>query len=51
MEFGQRLLTAGKPTREALTACMRKQLVTLNSMLKHHSPWSDLTLEITDNAS
>ena len=50
-EFYQRLLAAGKPTKVALTACMRKLLVILNSMLKHRSPWCDLTLKITHNAS
>ena len=38
-EFYQRLLAAGKPKKLALTACMRKLLVILNSMLKHRSPW------------
>ena len=41
--FYQRLLAAGKPKKLALTACMRKLLVILNAMLKHGSPWSDLT--------
>ena len=38
--FYQRLLAAGKPKKVALTACMRKLLIILNSMLKHRSPWS-----------
>ena len=38
--FYQRLLAAGKPKKLALTACMRKLLIILNSMLKHRSPWS-----------
>ena len=42
-DFYQRLLAAGKPKKLALTACMRKLLVILNSMLKHRSPWCDLT--------
>ena len=42
-DFYQRLLAAGKPKKLALTACMRKLLVILNSMLKHRSPWRDLT--------
>ena len=37
-DFYQRLLVAGKPKKLALTACMRKLLVILNSMLKHRSP-------------
>ena len=41
-DFYQRLLAAGKPKKLALTACMRKLLVILNSMLKHRSPWRDL---------
>ena len=39
-DFCQRLLAAGKPKKVALTACMRKLLVILNSMLKSRSPWS-----------
>ena len=42
-DFYQRLLAAGKPKKVALTACMRKLLIILNSMLKHRSPWPDLT--------
>ncbi len=38
-DFYQRLLAAGKPKKVALTACMRKLLVILNSMLKRRSPW------------
>ncbi len=41
--FYQRLLAAGKPKKLALTACMRKLLVILNAMLKHHTPWRDLS--------
>ncbi len=37
--FYQRLLAAGKPKKVALTACMRKLPVILNSMLKWRSPW------------
>ncbi len=39
-DFYQRLLSAGKPKEMALTACMRKLLVILNSMLKHGSYWN-----------
>ena len=42
-DFYQRLLACGKPKKLALTACMRKLLVILNSMLKHRSPWSALS--------
>ena len=38
--FYLRLCTAGKKKKVALTACMRKLLTTLNSMLKYHVPWS-----------
>ena len=50
-EFYQRLLAAGKPKKVALTACMRKLLVVLNSILRHRSPWYDVTLEVTKNPS
>jgi len=50
-EFYQRLLAAGKPKKVALTACMRKLLVTLNSILKHRSSWYDVTLKVTDNSA
>ena len=39
-DFYQRLLAAGKPKKLALTACMRKLLIILNSMLKHGSSWN-----------
>ena len=41
--FYQRLCDAGKPKKVALIACMRKLLVILNSMIKHHSTWSQTT--------
>jgi len=37
--FYQRLLQAGKPKKLALTACMRKLLTILNSMLRHGKVW------------
>ena len=37
--FYQRLCAAGKPKKVALTACLRKLLVILNSMIKHNRPW------------
>jgi transposase len=37
--FYERLRQAGKPTKVALTACMRKLLTILNAMLKHKQPW------------
>ena len=30
----------GKPAKVALTACMRKLLIIMNAMLKHHAEWS-----------
>jgi transposase len=39
-DFYLRLCSAGKRKKVALTACMRKLLTILNSMLKHHIPWS-----------
>jgi transposase len=38
--FYQRLRTAGKEHKVAMTACMRKLIVTLNAMMKNNSPWS-----------
>lgn len=38
-EFYERLGTAGKPKKVALTACMRKLLTILNSMTKHRTLW------------
>jgi transposase len=37
--FYQRLLANGKAKKLALTACMRKLLVILNTMLKDGTPW------------
>jgi transposase len=37
--FYQRLCAAGKAKKVALTACMHKLLVILNSMVKHRTPW------------
>ena len=39
-DFYTRLCAAGKRKKVALTACMRKLLTILNSMLKHRIPWS-----------
>jgi len=38
--FAQRLEAAGKPFKVVLTACMRKLLVILNSMVKHNLTWN-----------
>ena len=37
--FHQRLVSAGKCKKLALTACMRKLLVILNAILREHAPW------------
>jgi transposase len=37
--FYQRLCTAGKAKKGALTACMRKLVTILNAMVKHQKPW------------
>lgn len=42
--FYERLCSVGKSKKLALTACMRKLLTILNSMLKHHTPWSYVTV-------
>jgi transposase len=39
-DFAQRLEAAGKPFKVVLTACMRKLLVVLNSMVKNNRPWN-----------
>lgn len=36
----KRLITNGKPAKLALTAVMRKLLITLNAMVKTNTPWS-----------
>ncbi len=41
--FYQRLIHAGKPRKVAMTACMRKTLVILNSMIKHMTHWQPHT--------
>jgi len=38
--YYQHLRASGKPGKVALVAAMRKLLVILNAMLKHHTPWS-----------
>lgn len=38
-DFYERLKSNGKPSKVALTACMRKLLVTLNAMLRDQIPW------------
>ena len=38
-DFYQKLCSTGKPKKVALTACMRKLLVILNSMVRHGRDW------------
>jgi transposase len=40
MEFYDRLIAKGKKHKVALTACMRKLLITLNAMLKNNEPYN-----------
>jgi transposase len=37
--FYQRLTNAGKAHKVAMTACMRKMSIILNTMIKNHTPW------------
>lgn len=37
--FYEKLVTAGKPKKVALTACMRKLLIILNAMMRDMKPW------------
>lgn len=39
--FYERLRTAGKPHKVALTACMRKTLIIVNSMIKNKTYWTE----------
>jgi len=41
--FYQRLCAAGKKRKVALVACMRKLLTILNAMVKHHTPWREVS--------
>ncbi len=42
--FYQKLLEAGKAKKVALVACMRKLLGILNAMVKHNTPWQEVTV-------
>jgi transposase len=42
--FYERLKAAGKPSKVALVACMRKLLCILNSMMRHNKPWDSTLL-------
>jgi transposase len=41
--YYQHLLARGKPKKVALTACMRKLLITLNAMVRSGQPWQPTT--------
>ena len=41
-DFYQRLCAAGKPKKVALTACMRKLLTILNTMVRDHRHWNPI---------
>ena len=43
-DFYQRLLASGKPKKVALTACMRKLLIIMNSMVKNGRRWDPLVI-------
>lgn len=47
--FAKRLEAAGKPFKVVLTACMRKLLIILNTMVKNNSVWSQKILFLVDN--
>ncbi len=49
--FYNRLCTAGKPKKVALTACMRKLLIILNAMLKHRKSWYHVDSQIVCSCS
>jgi hypothetical protein len=38
---------AGKAPKVALTACMRKLLTMVNAMLKHRTPWREISAPTT----
>ena len=44
-DFYQRLLAAGKPKKVALTACMRKLLIIMNSIVKSGQRWDPLVIK------
>lgn len=37
----QRMVAAGKPKKVAIVACMRKQLIILNTMVKNGTHWDE----------
>jgi transposase len=47
--FYERLVAAGKPKKVALTACMRKLLVTLNAMVRDGTSWGPSMTGLQDS--
>jgi transposase len=47
--FYERLRQAGKPFKVAITACMRKLLITLNAIIRDLTPWRDPALANSQN--
>lgn len=46
MAFYQRLISKGKKHKVAMTACMRKLLITLNAMVKNNEPYQPKIMEV-----
>lgn len=46
-EFAKRLTEAGKPFKVMMTACMRKLLSILNTMVRMNTKWNPTTNEVT----
>ena len=46
--FHERLINAGKAPKVAITACMRKLLTILNTMMKNQTPWQPLNQNMLD---
>lgn len=44
--FYQRLKAAGKPSKVALVACMRKLIVILNAMVRTNAPWQNVPVAV-----
>ena len=40
-KFYERLISAGKPPKVAITACMHKLLIILNAMIKNSTKWNE----------
>ncbi len=44
--FYQRLLSAGKPKKPALSVCLRQLALILNAMVKHHQPRNQFVIRV-----